>query len=155
MRHSLLASLPSKSKFGVMKDSLSGLLLLEALICGIPATFLAVMYLPWAAIVALGEFRSAPGFAGANGALLVAGLFALSHYWWLAIATCTGRRYQFGVGYYAAACCALAVAAVLVVMLPPMSVVAFLAAAAVIHFTKLQRKQALRSSVHAVVREPQ
>lgn len=138
-----------------MKESLSGLLLLEALICGIPATFLAVVYLPWAAIVAFGEFRTAPGFAGANGALLVAGLFALSHYWWLAIATCTGRRYQFGAGYYAAACCALAVTALLVFLLPPMSFVAFLAAVAVIHFTKLQRKHALLSSLYSVVGKPQ
>lgn len=138
-----------------MKEPLSGLLLLEAIICGIPATFLAAIYLPWAAISALGEFRSDPSFASAIGAILLASLFSLSHYWWLAIATCTGRRYQFGLGYYTAACCALGVAVALVVMLPPISIVALLAAAAVIHFTTIQRNRSLLASTHGVVGESQ
>ncbi|HCY15391.1 MAG: hypothetical protein A2Z93_03360 [Curvibacter sp. GWA2_64_110] len=129
-----------------MKYTLSGVLLLEAFIFGLPATFLAVVYLPLAAIVTVKEFQILPGFAGLNGALFVASLFALSHYWWLAIATCTGRRYRFGIGYYVAAACALALTVFLIVILPPMSVVAFLAAAAVIHFTSLQRKRVRRSS---------
>lgn len=123
-----------------MKTSLSGLLLLEALICGAPATFLAVIYLPWAAIIALGEYQDSPAFAAANAAMLGCCVVALAQYWQLAICTMNSRPYRFGRAFIAGTLCGASAGLVLFVFMPPLALVALLAAAAAVHFTRLQRR---------------
>ena len=129
-----------------MKSSLSGLLLLEALICGVPATFLAAVCLPWAAIVALGEFRDSPVFAAANAAMLGCCVVALAQYWHLAISTMNSRPYRFGRAFIAGALCGASAGLVLLVFLPPLALVALLAAASAVHFASLQRRKGTMTS---------
>nr|WP_316643381.1 hypothetical protein [uncultured Roseateles sp.] len=127
-----------------MKSSLSGLLLLEALVCGIPATFLAVVYLPWAAIVAIGQYQDSPAFAAANAAMLGCCVVALAQYWHLAICTMNSRPYRFGRAFFAGALCGASAGLVLLVFLPPLALVALLAAASAVHFARLQLRNGAR-----------
>ena len=68
--------------------------------------------------------RGSPLFAGAVFGLALAIAFALAHYWYLAIHTCTGRRYHFGKSYIWAIACAAGAFVALLVLMPPIALAA-------------------------------
>lgn len=118
---------------------ISGLLLLEAAIAGVPATFLLAVYGPWAAIVATGEWHDSAWFAAAVSGLALAGPVALVQYWVLAVRTAKGKRHRLGHAFWLSVFSGVVVASFLLLIAWPVGVACVLPGLAAFHFVQVQR----------------
>ena len=68
-----------------------------AIVCAIPASIVAIVFLPWSAFAAIAAISSEPKLALFNLVFLIASIFALVNYWRLADLTLKNQSMKFGL----------------------------------------------------------
>jgi hypothetical protein len=126
------------------QSSASGMLLLEAALAGVPATFLLAVYGQWAVLVAFGEWGDSKLFAVAVMALALGGAVALWQYWILAIRTAKAILHPIGPVFWLSVAAAAVTSVFLLAVAWPLGLAAVLPGFAAWHFMRIQR--ALSSS---------
>lgn len=82
-------------------------IVLLALVCGLPLSFMAVYGLPWMLVTSVAMLYTGPMANAIHGIVLAAAsLLALATYWRLALATAADRKFRFGGWFWLALACA-------------------------------------------------
>lgn len=71
-------------------------LTLAAMLCGAPATIVAVIILPWSIAIGVAGMAEKPWLAIANLLLVVAATYALGSYWLLIAKNLKSQSFKFG-----------------------------------------------------------
>ena len=82
-------------------------LILAAMLCGAPATIVAVVMLPWSIAYGIAGVAERPWLATINLLLVLAAVYALGSYWSLAAKTIKGQPFKFGWAFKMACAAAL------------------------------------------------
>lgn len=120
--------------------NLSAILLLEAAIAGVPASFFIGFYFPLAVVFSVFQEPTNSAISMSTlGLIACAGVFALCQYWLLAIRTAKSQPHPLGLAFWSAAAVSAPIVLVLVYAGWWIGLVAILPVAAACHFVRLQK----------------
>ncbi len=97
------------------------MLTLAAMLCGAPATIVAIVLLPWSVLVGIYGMVEQPCLASANLLLAATSVFALGNYWLLAARTVKRLPFKLGWSFRAACIAALLSIGAVFDSLPPLA----------------------------------